>query len=111
MFCAARYNRMNPAAEPMERWRQRKILAVWPKWRLVRYAPYHAMNVAAHPQLPPGPRMPSALQTLGWGARPLPFMERCRERYGGLFTLRIRNEYTWVFLSDPEDIKKVFTGD
>jgi cytochrome P450 family 135 len=55
--------------------------------------------------------MPSALQTLGWGARPLPFMERCRERYGDLFTLRIRNEYTWVFLSDPEDVKKVFTGD
>jgi cytochrome P450 len=55
--------------------------------------------------------MPSALQTLGWGARPLPFMERCRERYGDLFTLRIRNEFTWVFLSDPEDIKQVFTGD
>ncbi len=61
--------------------------------------------------LPPGPRMPSALQTLGWGARPLPFMERCRERYGDTFTLRIRNEFTWVFLSDPEDIKQVFTGD
>jgi cytochrome P450 len=55
--------------------------------------------------------MPSALQTLGWGARPLPFMERCRERYGDLFTLRIRNEFTWVFLSDPEDVKRVFTGD
>jgi cytochrome P450 family 135 len=62
-------------------------------------------------QLPPGPRMPSALQTLGWGARPLPFMERCRERYGDLFTVRIRNEFTWVFLSDPEHVKQVFTGD
>jgi cytochrome P450 len=65
----------------------------------------------ASSQLPPGPRMPSALQTLGWGARPLPFMERCRERYGDIFTLRIRNEFTWVFLSDPEDVKQVFTGD
>ncbi len=55
--------------------------------------------------------MPSALQTLGWGARPLPFMERCRERYGDVFTLKIRNENTWVFLCDPDDIKRVFTGD
>jgi cytochrome P450 len=69
------------------------------------------MRAPAYSQLPPGPRMPSALQTLGWAARPLPFMERCRERYGDLFTLRIRNEFTWVFLSDPEDIKQVFTGD
>jgi cytochrome P450 len=54
--------------------------------------------------------MPTALQTLGWGARPLPFMERCRERYGDVFTIRIRNENTWVFLCDPEDVKRVFTG-
>ncbi len=65
----------------------------------------------ATPQLPPGPRMPRTLQTLGWGARPLPFMERCRERYGDIFTIRIRNEFTWVFLSDPEHVKQVFTGD
>lgn len=69
------------------------------------------MSIAVHPKLPPGPRMPTSLQTLGWGARPLPFMERCRERYGDVFTLRIRNENTWVFLCDPEDIKRVFTGD
>jgi cytochrome P450 family 135 len=68
------------------------------------------MSVAAS-KLPPGPRMPSALQTLGWAARPLPFIERCRERYGDVFTLRIRNEMTWVFLADPEDVKRVFTGD
>jgi cytochrome P450 len=55
--------------------------------------------------------MPTALQTLGWGARPLPFMERCRERYGDVFTVKIRNENTWVFLCDPGDVKRVFTGD
>jgi cytochrome P450 len=69
------------------------------------------MSVAVHPKLPPGPRIPTSLQTLGWGARPLPFMERCHARYGDVFTLRIRNENTWVFLCDPEDIKRVFTGD
>ncbi|HEY1687714.1 MAG TPA: cytochrome P450 [Solirubrobacteraceae bacterium] len=61
--------------------------------------------------LPPGPRLPVPLQTLAWVTRPLPFLLRCRERYGDTFTLRIRNEATWVFLSDPEDVKQVFTGD
>ncbi len=54
--------------------------------------------------------MPVSLQTLGWALRPMPFMERCRARYGDVFTLRIRNENTWVFLADPEDVKRVFTG-
>src|SRR3954468_8565792 len=61
--------------------------------------------------LPPGPRMPRAVQTLGWIARPMPFMEQCRDRYGDAFTLRIAQEGTWVLLSDPEAVKQVFTGD
>ena len=59
--------------------------------------------------LPPGPQMPSAAQALGWALRPLPFMERCRERYGELFTLRVRRGRPWVFLSEPEDVGKVLT--
>lgn len=61
--------------------------------------------------LPPGPRMPSALQAVAWARRPLPFLERCRRRYGDVFTLRVRNAGTWVILSDPEDVKRVFTAD
>ena len=61
--------------------------------------------------LPPGPRYPMPLQTLGWIARPGPFLERCRDRYGDAFTLRIANEGTWVMLSDPAAVKEVFTGD
>jgi cytochrome P450 family 135 len=61
--------------------------------------------------LPPGPRMPSPLQTVGWLTRPLPFLERCRDRYGDAFTLRIAHEGAWVLLSDPEAVKQVFTGD
>ncbi len=60
--------------------------------------------------LPPGPRMPRALQTLAWLTRPLPFMERARARYGDMFTVRIAQEGTWVFLSDPDAIKQVFTA-
>lgn len=61
--------------------------------------------------LPPGPSLPVPVQTLGWITRPLPFLERCRERYGDVFTLRIRSEATWVVLGGPEDVKRVFTGD
>jgi cytochrome P450 family 135 len=60
--------------------------------------------------LPPGPRMPSALQAVGWAKRPYPLMKRCQERYGDVFTLRILHSGTWVFLCDPEDVKKVFTA-
>lgn len=55
--------------------------------------------------------MPSALQAVGWAERPLPFMERCRKRYGDTFTLRIRHAGVWVFLCDPEDVKRVFTAE
>ncbi|HTZ63560.1 MAG TPA: cytochrome P450 [Solirubrobacteraceae bacterium] len=62
-------------------------------------------------RLPPGPRLPSTLQALAWTWRSLPFMERCRERYGDIFTLRVRHGGTWVLLSAPEDVKRVFTAD
>jgi cytochrome P450 len=59
---------------------------------------------------PPGPRLPSAAQTLRWVVRPTAFMEECRRRYGDCFTLRIASEDSWVLVSDPESIKRVFTG-
>jgi cytochrome P450 len=38
-------------------------------------------------------------------------MERCRARFGDAFTLRLSGDQTFVFLSDPEDVKTAFTGD
>jgi cytochrome P450 family 135 len=60
--------------------------------------------------LPPGPRMPRSLQAIGWTQRPLPFLERCQRRFGDTFTLRILHWGDWVILSDPADVKKVFTA-
>jgi cytochrome P450 family 135 len=60
--------------------------------------------------LPPGPRLPRALQAVGWTQRPLPWLERCQRRYGDTFTLRIRHYGDWVLLADPDDVKKVFTA-
>ncbi|MGZ8667565.1 MAG: cytochrome P450 [Solirubrobacterales bacterium] len=60
--------------------------------------------------LPPGPRQPRAIQTVGWWSRPIPFLERCRSRYGRRFTIRLLATPPFVMLSDPEEIKQVFTA-
>jgi cytochrome P450 len=60
--------------------------------------------------LPPGPRMPRAVQTIGWLNRPFQFVERARAKYGDTFTMLIGRD-TFVVLSDPADVKQVFTGD
>ena len=38
-------------------------------------------------------------------------MEELHRRYGDMFTTRIANEGTWVFLAHPDAVKQVFTGD
>ena len=61
--------------------------------------------------MPPGPRAPRALQTARWIARPAGFLDDAARRYGDMFTLKIANEGTWVFISHPDAVKQVFTGD
>jgi cytochrome P450 len=60
--------------------------------------------------LPPGPRLPRTLQAVGWAQRTLPWLEKCRARYGPTFTLRIRHWGDWVVLADVPDIKAIFTA-
>jgi cytochrome P450 len=38
-------------------------------------------------------------------------MGECARRYGDMFTLKIANEGTWVFVTDPGAVKQIFTGD
>jgi cytochrome P450 len=61
-------------------------------------------------KLPPGPRQPSALQTLGWWSRPVAFIEGCRARYGKRFTIRLLATPPFVMLSDPDEVKELFTA-
>jgi cytochrome P450 family 135 len=60
--------------------------------------------------LPPGPRMPRALQAIAYTQRSIPWLERCWRRYGDAFTLRILHWGDWVILVDPTDVKAVFTA-
>ena len=61
--------------------------------------------------LPPGPRMPRALQTAIWSRQAQWFLEQSRARFGPMFSLKIAYEGNWVMVSDPELVKQVFTGD
>ncbi|HVY96099.1 MAG TPA: cytochrome P450 [Solirubrobacterales bacterium] len=61
--------------------------------------------------VPPGPRMPRALQTAIWSRQAQWMLKQCRSRFGPMFTLEIANEGTWVMVTDPEIVKQVFTGD
>src|SRR5918992_863062 len=60
--------------------------------------------------LPPGPRAPRAVQTLALWTRSIPLFERCRARYGKRFTLRVLQTPPFVHLSDPAEVKEVFTA-
>jgi cytochrome P450 family 135 len=61
-------------------------------------------------ELPPGPRLPTAVQSVIWFRRAQWLLDTCQARFGDMFTLRIANEGTWVVTSDPEVVKQVFTG-
>ena len=60
--------------------------------------------------LPPGPPWPPLMQGLGYWTRPLAFLERCRERYGGRFTVRMPGMPPWVEHTDPAHVKQILTG-
>jgi cytochrome P450 len=70
-----------------------------------------AAVTAAIKGLPPGPRMPRALQTAIWSRQAQWMLEQSRARFGDMFTIRIAHEGTWVMVTDPEAVKQVFTGD
>ncbi len=60
--------------------------------------------------LPPGPPYPSAIQAVGFWTRPFAFLRQCRERYGKRFTIRLPASPPFVMLTDPAEVKEVFTA-
>jgi len=60
--------------------------------------------------LPPGPRIPGAIQMVATWKRPAASMERLRQRYGKRVTVQLPFQPPFVILSDPEDIKQLFTA-
>ena len=61
--------------------------------------------------LPPGPHTPGWMQTSQWMFRPIEFMERCRERYGQIFSIRLGAARNIVVVGDPAYAMDVLSGD
>jgi cytochrome P450 len=57
----------------------------------------------------PGSRMPRPVQMAGWIVRPGAVMRRREATYGDTFRLQIEPGAPWIMVSDPEDVRAVFT--
>ena len=61
--------------------------------------------------LPPGPRLPPALQAIMRVWRFAEFSDRGHARYGDTFTVRIGGLPVGVLTKDRDVIRRLFTGD
>jgi cytochrome P450 len=62
-------------------------------------------------ELPPSPKHPVIVQTLGGRWSPYSYLAHCQKKCGDRFTLYPVDMPPIVFLADPHDIREVLTGD
>jgi len=60
--------------------------------------------------LPPGPRLPRAVQTAGFIFTPIRWIEANRRRYGDMVTFSTAFDQRFVMVFDPALLKQVFQG-
>jgi cytochrome P450 family 135 len=60
--------------------------------------------------MPPGPRLPRVLQTLGFMLVGPRFVDGCRRRYGDLVTFSTLFDPGFVMVFHPDHVKQVFRG-
>jgi len=58
--------------------------------------------------LPPGPRLPKLVQTIGFIFAGRRFLDACRRRYGDVVTMSTAFDSKFVMVFDPDLLKKVF---
>ena len=58
--------------------------------------------------LPPGPKLPKIVQTLGFIFAGRRFLDACRRRYGDVVTMSTAFDSNFVMVFDPDLLKKVF---
>jgi cytochrome P450 len=61
-------------------------------------------------KLPPGPSAPAVAQLVRMSADPYGFFERCRARYGEVFTIRLPGHPPTVMVSEPESLKNLISS-
>jgi cytochrome P450 len=59
----------------------------------------------------PGPRLPRHLLGAHWLLREHRMLDRCRRRYGDVFSLKMWPLGLLVVVCEPAEIKRIFTGD
>jgi cytochrome P450 len=69
-----------------------------------------SMAIRLKGELPPSGPLPATLQTLGCRWVPFFYLEQCRSRLGGRFTVYPLDMPPLVFLSDPREIRAVLTA-
>jgi cytochrome P450 len=72
--------------------------------------PQDAVQSGTTAQLPPGPRLPVAVQTILMGSHRERWLPKLRRQYGDIVQLRLFPDRSVVMLSDIEHIKAVFAG-
>ncbi len=65
----------------------------------------------AYGPLPPGPRAPAAVNMARLAQRPLESLVGWRERYGDVYTVPLPIFGVGVYVSDPDAIREMLTGD
>jgi cytochrome P450 len=55
--------------------------------------------------------MPRAIQTAIWSRQAQWLLTQSRRRLGPMFRLTIAYEGTWIVVTDPDQVKQIFTGD
>jgi cytochrome P450 len=61
-------------------------------------------------QLPPGPRMPGAIQMIATWTRPAASLEQLRQKYGTRISVQLPFQPPFVMLTDPAEIKELLTA-
>jgi cytochrome P450 len=61
--------------------------------------------------LPPGPRAPAVVNAARFVRRPLDVLRAWHARYGDVFTVTITGFGTGVYVVDPNEIRRLLTGD
>jgi cytochrome P450 len=65
---------------------------------------------ATTPSLPPGPRLPRWMQTVGFLFFNVRFIDGCRRRYGDLVRFSTLFDSRFVMVFEPELVKQLFRG-
>ena len=61
--------------------------------------------------LPPGPRLPTVVQTAWLIRDPVGFLEQCRRRFGPVFRVRLIGFPRYVYVADPRLAREVYAAD